>query len=457
MPLSEITAAETTTLTAPRQSSQLLQLLRLVLQGGSRDLRRYLARAGDPNARVYRALQNGSFYVSHEEYTGPGGMAEVSLLAASCFKGRAEHATLLIDAEADPDSDAGSSSFPSPMYAAASKNDVSLMTLLESRGARVDCDGCTPLMIASDLGKLDAAKWLVDHGADVSAATLVSTSKGGTIPTSAILGAALNGRMELLRFLHSHGATFIAEAGNRMHTALHQAAVNGHAECVRFILACGFNVDTKVAKGATALHAAARHGYQAITQLLLDSGANIEAADDVDCTPLMHAMAASEPQTVTLLVTRGAVIANGRAADAGAGTGSIGTLKALMTSPRWLAMSRSERLHAERGLLLYVHDTATWNAMRGLVLDMAALLQNRTPDGNTALHHGAQQGKAVPLICALIREGVDPTTRNKAGQTPAEVASEAGHTLQATLLNRAADDKRKRDLQQREHARTTSR
>ena len=53
-------------------------------------------------------------------------------------------------------------------------------------------------------------------------------------------------------------------------------------------------------------------------------------------------------------------------------------------------------------------------------------------------------------MCSLIKEGVDPKATNMTGRTPAYEASEAGHALQATLLERAADDKRKRDLQQQQ-------
>ena len=118
----------------------------------------------------------------------------------------------------------------------------------------------------------------------------------------------------------------------------------------------------------------------------------------------------------------------------------------MLTSPRWLAMSRTERVQAESGLIHHVKDKATFDAICRLVLDMSALIHYQDSDGDNALHCAAYNGKAVPLICALIKAGVDPTARTHAGQTPADMASEQGHTLQATLLERAADDKRKRDL-----------
>ena len=218
-----------------------------------------------------------------------------------------------------------------------------------------------------------------------------------------------------------------------------------------------FAVDTRSFDGHTALHSAAGHGQQAVTKLLLNSGADIEADRHCELTPLMCAMAENQTEIVSLLVTKGAVIRDGRAMAVGAKYSSIAALKALMTSPQWLAMSRTQRLPAEISLLDSVKDTATLQAMRSLVLDMSALVRFQDRVGYNALHAAACYGRAIPLICALIKEGVDPTARNKAGQTPAHVASEAGHTLQATLLERAADDKRKRDLlqQQQQQQQTT--
>ena len=183
---------------------------------------------------------------------------------------------------------------------------------------------------------------------------------------------------------------------------------------------------------------------------LLDAGAEIEATDAFEHTPLMCAMFRNKPEAATVLVARGAIMMDGLAVDTGAQFGSIAALKALMTSPRWLAMSRTARLEVERLLLRAVRDNSTLDVVRSLVLDMSTLVTHRTGDGGNALHYGAQSGEAVPLICALIKEGVDPSTRNNAGQTPADLARATGHVLQATLLQRAAEDKRRRDLQQQQ-------
>ena len=442
------TAAGTTVLTTARQSSQLLQLLRSVLRGSARDLRRYLARGGNPNARVYKAHDDGSFYASSEDYTGPSAVVVTSLLAICCLRRWAEQINLLVGAGADVNSDSGTSL--SPMCTAAARGDIATMVMLETMGAHVNSSGDTPLMIASAYGRLEAAKWLVSHGADVARIAAEPEWLGRQKPSSAMLTAAGNGHVNVMRFLHAHGAVFALEAGGQMHTALHESATAGHDECVRFIVACGFPANAKETGGLTPLHIASQHGHQAIIEQLLDAGADIEVKDDNAHTPLTHAMALNKPEVVVLLIARGALVHDGRAASIGVSDSSIAALHALMTSPQWLAMSRTERLQAECGLLHYVRDKATLEAVRSLALDMLAPVLYRMTDGNNALHTAAYLGKAVPLICALIKEGVDPTVANNAGQLPADKAREAGHTLQATLLERAADDKRKRDLLQQQ-------
>ena len=277
----EVTAAAaaetTTTLTAARQSSQLLQLLRLVLQGSIRDLGRYLVRGGDPNASVYQAAHTNIFCVSTEEYTGPRALTAMSLLAVCCFCNWAEQVSLLINAGADPDSDAGTDH--SPMSCAAARGLIPVMALLTSKGAALHCEGYTPLMAASETGSLKAVKWLVQQGVNVTATALVPGQSGRTIPSSA---TASGSHLDVLHYLHARGAPFECTAAGQTQTALHEAAARGFVECLKFILTCGFAVDCRSSNGMTALHMAAQYGCRAIVDQLLDSGADIAARDDDD-------------------------------------------------------------------------------------------------------------------------------------------------------------------------------
>ena len=94
--------------------------------------------------------------------------------------------------------------------------------------------------------------------------------------------------------------------------------------------------------------------------------------------------------------------------------GSIAALKASMTSPQWLTMRVAERLQAHGVLLHHVQNSATLNGVHSLVVDMSALRQCHDIASNNALHTTASDGKAVPLICALIKESVDRTAVDSA-------------------------------------------
>ena len=48
--------------------------------------------------------------------------------------------------------------------------------------------------------------------------------------------------------------------------------------------------------------------------------------------------------------------------------------------------------------------------------------------------------RSAPLLCRLIKMGVNQDARTVHGQTPADKAREKGHTLLAQLLDRAAQD-----------------
>ena len=89
-----------------------------------------------------------------------------------------------------------------------------------------------------------------------------------------------------------------------------------------------------------------------------------------------------------------------------------------MTSHQWLAMSRTERLEAECKLLHYMQGKPTLDAVHDLVLNMSALVQHQDVYGNNALHRAAHDGKAVPRICALIKEGIDPAAQTLLVRNP---------------------------------------
>ena len=76
--------------------------------------------------------------------------------------------------------------------------------------------------------------------------------------------------------------------GDSGYTPLHYAAREGHAECVRALLALGANANARTrAGGATPLHRAAFTGAGACVRLLLEGGAD-PCARDADGESALH-------------------------------------------------------------------------------------------------------------------------------------------------------------------------
>ena len=71
------------------------------------------------------------------------------------------------------------------------------------------------MMATSLRGELEAAKWLVDHGANISAAEVTANVDVARSPvaTSAVIEAARHGYLNVLRFLHALGAFVFTPLG----------------------------------------------------------------------------------------------------------------------------------------------------------------------------------------------------------------------------------------------------
>lgn len=143
-----------------------------------------------------------------------------------------------------------------------------LATLLEA-GADPNAQsspGRPVLYLATVRGNAEAAKLLIDHGADVQAETV-----DGAI----LVKAAVEGQREIVEMLLDDGAD---------------------------VNATGRNWTPE----DTALLAAANHGHQDIAELLVERGADVNYLDSHGGTALMTAAALGRPEIVTLLLENGA-------------------------------------------------------------------------------------------------------------------------------------------------------
>ena len=221
--------------------------------------------------------------------TQAGGMSALSFAAE---RGKLDMVHLLLHAGASPD-------VCGPLLEAAFIGDLRVVKVLHEAQADVNArraeNGLTALHHAAGNGCLEVARWLVEAGVEIDAATsgsdrtpwalmpAGSTDKGLT----ALHAATLHGHLEVVRLLldagadHRAGFEACGHHGSRRYgiTALHAAATDGDTQLVRLLLNAGASANAATPEhGITPLHAAALWGHLEAAQCLLDGGADQQLA-----------------------------------------------------------------------------------------------------------------------------------------------------------------------------------
>lgn len=122
-------------------------------------------------------------------------------------------------------------------------------------------DGWTPLHLACFFGGYEAAKLLIDRGADVNAP---STNPMKNMPIHA---AAAGNRTNMIELLLAHGADPNAKQSGGW-TPIQQAAQHCDAVTVKLLLAHGADPDLAQDDGHTARSIAAAKGYTEVLDVL---------------------------------------------------------------------------------------------------------------------------------------------------------------------------------------------
>jgi ankyrin repeat protein len=166
------------------------------------------------------------------------------------------------------------------IIAAAAHDSAEVVRLLLTKGANVnasDTTGVTALIAAANADNLEVATMLLAHGADVHARARTGE------PSTALMGAAVNGNARLVAALLAHKPDLAVVSADRTVTGKHGP--------VRF-------------GGLTALHAAITGGNPDVVEMLLKAGAPVDARDVRGMTPLMWAIGTDRPapRTVSLLL-----------------------------------------------------------------------------------------------------------------------------------------------------------
>jgi len=337
---------------------------------------------------------------------------------------------------------------------AARKGDTAAVDRLLRQGAKVnakDEQNSTALSLAADYGHLDTARFLLAHGADLTAARLkgdadlvnaaeesMSTRVALIVEHGVSRDAANKALFEMAGFapliivmkspsplpplnredwihtdedatvklLLQHGASLDArnETGA---TPLIWAATFGHDSAVRLFLKHGAKVDARDTSGATALIDAAcecaiidmPETYKSM-KLLLDHGAQVDARDKSGRTALMDATIAGRTKNMRLLLDHAADL-NARDND--------GNTPLLLSAGAGYTSSAA---------VIYTVEPIK------LLLSHGANIEDRDKRGNTPLMlaaagDGYESAAAVKLLLA---QGADPAARNSKGQTALDIA-----------------------------------
>ncbi|XP_069835505.1 CARD- and ANK-domain containing inflammasome adapter protein-like [Dendropsophus ebraccatus] len=217
----------------------------------------------------------------------------------------------------------------SAMFKATKLNLYNIIKALIDKGTDVNAKNdiqYTPLLLAAELGKSEAAQVLIEKGAHMDDRTpnlntaLHLSVQGGDVPTTRLLlrkginvnitgggdqtplhMAAYHNKPELSEILLSAGANVNAVSRESV-TPLHLASQRNNVDVARNLLEHKANVNAKDKQSRTPLHMAAEGGGMDLVQLLLKHKADPNATDKDKKTPLHIAAAEGNSEMVAALL-----------------------------------------------------------------------------------------------------------------------------------------------------------
>ena len=248
-----------------------------------------LERGADPNAATPAGLT--------ALHAGAGDIGKARTLIAHGAnvnaKTKAGRTPLLIAARQD-------GAYPSVKLLLEKGADVQVTDTVPSFGAG---PGANALMLAAKTSDVRTARLLVQYGLDVR----TKTPNGDT----ALIEAAWNGNIEVVRYLIAQGADVKAAITDPLfkgYTALTFAAALDHAEIGDMLIAAGADVNARDGSGYTPLHWAAmsERGDARLVRSMIAAGADVNVKGAFDETPLTWAAKRGETLIVDALQRAGA-------------------------------------------------------------------------------------------------------------------------------------------------------
>ncbi len=248
-----------------------------------------------------------------------------------------------------------------------------------------DADGNPPLHVAIIIGNVEAARLLLDRGAD--------PNLGDNENSNALHLAACGESREILDLILSRGVDINSKDDNGM-TAVLFAGSRGRFELVRYLASKGGKLDDRTTQGSSLVHFACYRGDVAALKELVSNGASLAAGcDQFGNTPLVAAAMRGRTEMAAYLLDNGA--------------------------------DPNETSHNGQSPLA-VSMIAGSSDLIELLLARGADAKGVDPFGNNALHRLAYRGSAE-LARLLVEKGCEIDLVNNEGLTPLLIAAERGN------------------------------
>ena len=238
-------------------------------------------------AGVVSGCQSGSSEPAVQESTGaqPASAGEAVIKAIAVGDAAALASVLEDGAKANVESSPGRPA----LYLVASRGNADAARLLIDHGADIHADTWEGAILvkAAREGHLEIVQMLLDAGADIETVGRAWDGGDGT----ALWAVAQNAHEETAKLLVERGADVNSTDVGGSTSVLILAAGNDLPELVELLLQKGADINHQNENGATALHGAAFHPFRGISspesaRILIEHGAALDIEDAQGRTPL---------------------------------------------------------------------------------------------------------------------------------------------------------------------------